>query len=144
MWPTERVFIFAGAVVLAGGVIGVLFAAVTLAIEQLGIPSGPSLALLAVVAVSGHAIGVSVGLSAAVGVVVALVAVRRIGTLALRYRAVIVGFSAAATSCVGAFLIFGHPFVLNWGWVVVVTVTIVVIGVTLATGICERQARLSA
>ncbi|MBC7401570.1 MAG: hypothetical protein H7279_00100 [Microbacteriaceae bacterium] len=116
-----------------------MYAVILLTIEQLQLPSGPNFALLPAVVLIGFVLGLIMGLFAVVGVVPGILATRRSARLTTLERAVLVGLIAAATSFTGALLVFGHPYFVNWGLIVVATVSIVFLGVSTAVGICERR-----
>lgn len=142
MSPARTIARFVLLVTLAAGVVGVVYAAILLTIEQLQLPSGPNFALPPVAVVIGFVLGLIMGLFAVVGVVAGILATRRSVRLTTLQRAVLVGVIAAATSFAGALLVFGHPYFVNWGLIVVATVSIVFLGISTAVGICERRENL--
>lgn len=141
MWSTRRIIRFGLLVILAGGGVGIVSALVLLAIEQLQLPSGPNFVLLPAVVAIGFVLGLTMGLFAVVGVAAGILATRESVRLSTLQRAVLVGLIAAATSFIGALLVFGHPCFVNWGLIVVATVLIVFLGVATATSVCERRER---
>lgn len=142
MWPIRRIARFAFLITLAGGGVGVMSSLVLLTIEQLQLPSGPNFVLLPTVVVIGFALGLTMGLFAVVGVTAGILATRGSVRLSTLQRAVLVGLIASATSFIGAILVFGHPYFVNWGPIMVATVLIVFLGVATATSVCERREHL--
>ena len=138
MWTTKRIVTFAGGMATAGGITGVTYAAASLVIEQLMLPSGGSLAWLPWIASLGLAAGLIVGVSGALGFVVGAFATRKHGRLDGVPRAIIVGTCAAVGSGVGAFLLFVHPFVINGVGLVASTTVVTFIAVSIAVGVCWR------